>query len=70
MPAHVNELEWQQAMNLARQSCARMFKDGRSPGQAMAAFGLASDAERAPDWSKAVTHIADVLCCHPLRKAA
>jgi hypothetical protein len=70
MSFYVNEIEWQQAMGLARQSCARVFADGGSPAEAMAAFGLAIDDAAALDWSKAVTRIAETFCSHPLRKAA
>jgi len=70
MPVHINELEWQQAMGLARQSCARIFKDGGSPPSAMAAFGIRAEGAAPADWSKAVTQIAEALCVHPMRKAA
>jgi len=69
MPAHINDLEWQQAVGLARQSCARIFKDGGSPAAAMHAFGLRVDADAA-GWDKAVMQIAEVLCTHSTRQAA
>jgi hypothetical protein len=68
-PAHVNPLQWHQAVGVARQSCARFFRDGGSPADALAAFGLAPDAQ-AGDWGKTVEAIAQVLCATPLRRAA
>lgn len=68
--AHVNPLQWHQAMGVARQSCARLFRDGGSPGDALQAFGLPRDAHLARDWSKAVEAIATTLCALPTRRAA
>jgi hypothetical protein len=69
-PAHVNPLQWQQAVGVARQSCARLFRDGGSPGDALSAFGLPSDERLANDWSKAVEAIATTLCAAPTKRAA
>ncbi len=68
IPGHINPLQWHQALGVARQSCARFFRDGTAPGDAMRAFGLAPEA--ATDWSKAVEAIASVLCAVPDKKAA
>ncbi|MEQ1612664.1 MAG: hypothetical protein ABL904_07905 [Hyphomicrobiaceae bacterium] len=68
---HLNPVQWNQAQGLSRQSCARIFRDGGSPADALAAFGLgASDTV---DWSKAVDLIAQQLCAatpRAMRKAA
>jgi hypothetical protein len=69
-PDHVNPLQWHQALGVARQSCARLFRDGGSPGDALRAFGLAGDARVADDWSKAVEAIAATLCATPAKRAA
>ena len=37
---HVNPLQWHQAVGVARQSCARFFRDGGAPADALLAFGL------------------------------
>lgn len=66
---HINPLQWHQALGYARQSCARFFRDGSTPAEAMASFGLAAEA-KAADWDKAVEAIAEVLCAQAPRKAA
>jgi hypothetical protein len=66
---HINPVQWQQAMGYARQACARIFRDGGSPGDAVRAFGLAM-AEPTTDWGTAVDRIAHALCTPALRKAA
>lgn len=69
---HVNPLQWHQAVGYARQSCARIFRDGGAPADALAAFGIAEPADGPlSDWSKAVEVIADALCTRqPARRAA
>lgn len=61
-PSHYNPLQWNQAQGLSRQSCARIFRDGGSPADALSAFGLASESPDKTDWSKAVELIAEHLC--------
>ncbi len=68
-PRYINSVQWQQSMGYARQACARIFRDGGSPIDAMAAFGLKSN-ETAIDWSIAVDRIAHMLCTPQQRKAA
>lgn len=69
-PNHVNPLQWHQAVGVARQSCARFFRDGGSPADALCAFGLPADARLASDWGKTVEAIAEVLCALPVKRAA
>jgi hypothetical protein len=69
-PHYVNPLQWHQAVGVARQSCARFFRDGGSPEDALKAFGVATDARTTPDWGKAVDAIAEVLCAQPAKRAA
>jgi len=69
---HINPVQWHQAIGYARQSCARFFRDGSSPAEAMASFGLVvspTDA-KSSDWDKAVEAIAELLCAQPTRRAA
>ena len=68
-PRHINPMQWQQAMGYARQACARIFRDGGTPAEAVLAFGL-TPANPATDWSIAVDRIAQSLCAPALRKAA
>jgi hypothetical protein len=68
-PRHVNPMQWSQAMGYARQACARIFRDGGRPSDALAAFGL-QPATLDADWNIAVDRIAQVLCTPQQRKAA
>jgi len=69
-PRHINPVQWQQAMGYARQVCARIFRDGGSPVDAIRSFGLGAADPAAADWSIAVDRIAQALCVPALRKAA
>jgi hypothetical protein len=72
-PHYLNPLQWTQSLGLARQVCARVFRDGGSPVDAFKAFGLAvPDAAGTAtiDWAVAVDRIAQALCVAPVRKAA
>jgi hypothetical protein len=70
IPGHINPLQWHQALGVARQSCARFFRDGSEPTDAMRAFGVTPHDTDEADWSKAVEAIANVLCAAPERRAA
>lgn len=67
---HINPLQWHPAMGVARQICARVFRDGGSPADAVTAFGLGAPEGDALTWSKAVETIAHKLCLNEIRKAA
>jgi hypothetical protein len=60
---HINSVQWEQAVGVAREACAGIFRDGGSPRAALAAFGLGAEAA---DWSTAVDRIAMALCARPL----
>jgi hypothetical protein len=68
VPNHLNPIQWHQALAVSRQTCARVFRDGGSPADALASFGL--QAADNINWDKAVDIIAEELCAHPLPKAA
>ena len=68
VPRHISTVQWEQATGCARAACARIFRDGGTPGVALRAFGLV-ETEGA-DWSTAVDRIAQALCTPSLRKAA
>ncbi len=59
--------QWHQSVGLARQACARIFRDGGRPADAIRAFALEADVT---DWSKAVTLIAETLCTPAMQRAA
>ncbi len=68
-PNNVNPVQWQQSLGYARNVCARIFRDGGRPADAMAAFGL--DTAAAPcDWATVVDRIATQISKAPVRKAA
>ncbi len=66
----INPLQWHPAMGVARQICARMFRDGGTPADAVTAFGLQCRDTEMLTWSKAVEAIAHQLCLNAARKAA
>ena len=68
-PQHINPLQWNEAVAMARQGCARVFRNGGAPQDALASFGLKTDGAAASDWSKTVDTIANALC-QTMRRAA
>jgi hypothetical protein len=71
LPTHINPVQWNQAQGLSRQTCARIFRDGGTPADALRAFGLGPVDVSTLDWSKVVDLIAHELCAsNKLRKAA
>jgi hypothetical protein len=67
-PRNIDPAHWHQSVGYARQACARVFRDGGSPAEAVTAFGL--KAEGRLDWSRAVVMIAEALCARPARRVA
>lgn len=70
MPANINPIQWHQALSVSRQTCASVFRDGGTPFEALAAFGLKPDEQASLSWEKAVDQIAAELCAHPMARAA
>ncbi|MGE3231307.1 MAG: hypothetical protein AB7J30_17885 [Hyphomicrobium sp.] len=71
IPEHLNPIEWHQAVGVARQSCARFFRDGGTARDAMRAFGADAAGADPSDWGKAVEAIAYALCARrPEKRAA
>lgn len=66
-PIERDPAQWHQAVGIARQACARIFRDGGSAADAIRTFGL--DAATA-DWSRAVSLIAESLCAVRVKRAA
>ncbi len=67
-PRSISPAHWHQSVGYARQACARVFRDGGSPADAVAAFGV--KAEGSLDWARAVEMIADALCARPMKRVA
>lgn len=67
---HINPALWQQSLGLARQSCARIFRDGGKPEDALSAFGIGCEAGRTVDWFKAVEMVAIAISAAPTKRAA
>lgn len=69
-PVNINPMQWHQSQGLARQACARIFRDGGLPADALRAFGLDPGAYTGADWGRTVDTIATTLCQVPERRAA
>ncbi len=69
-PKYISPLQWNQSIGFARQACARVFRDGGSPADAMKAFGLSAGRNNGARWDKAVTAIAEAMCASAVRRAA
>ena len=70
IPDHVDPAQWHQSIGLARQACARIFRDGGTPADALKAFSLSATEIRVSDWSKTVGLIAESLCAMPVMRRA
>ena len=68
-PRHINPQQWQHAIGIARQACARIFRDGGAPADALKAFGIMT-SESSFNWQQATDSIAHSLCAGPLKRAA
>ncbi len=69
-PIACDPAQWHQAVGVARQACARIFRDGGKPADAVLAFGLDDAAASVADWSRAVALIAESLCTVRIKRAA
>ena len=69
-PHNFNPVQWTQSLGYSRQACARVFRDGGSPTDALSAFGLEAGEVTGSDWSRAVELIASALCQRPMNLAA
>jgi hypothetical protein len=70
VPAHTHALQWHHAQSIARQTCARVFRDGGQPADALQAFNLKLTETQKLGWGRAVELITDSLCQLPLEQAA
>jgi hypothetical protein len=69
-PVHVNALQWHHAQSIARQSCARVFRDGGQPADALQTFNLPLTGTHKLGWGRAVELITESLCQLPVKQAA
>lgn len=69
-PRHIHDIQWAEALTIARQNCARIFRDGGTPADALAAFGIFHASAATLDWSDGVEVIAAYLCRRPEKMAA
>jgi hypothetical protein len=72
VPDYLSPIQWHQAIAVSRQECARIFRDGGTPHDALAAFGLSVDVSADADasWERVVDQIAAELCAHRMKRAA
>lgn len=63
-PDHVSTMHWDHAVSIARQTCARLFRDGAAPADALQAFGINPPEGDNLDWSRAIDRIAEVICAN------
>jgi hypothetical protein len=68
VPDHLSPIQWHQALAVSRESCARIFRDGGTPGDVLVAFGLQSEEDA--NWERVVDLVAVELCAHPIKRAA
>ena len=61
-PMNVNPVQWNEAVGYVRQTCARIYRGGGNPREAMQFFGLETQALPSTDWDRAIETIAWSLC--------
>jgi hypothetical protein len=69
-PGHINALQWDHAQSIARQTCARIFREGGQPEDALQEFDLKSSQTSKLGWGRAVELITESMCQLPLKIAA
>jgi hypothetical protein len=57
-PRHIRPQQWHQAVDVSRETCARLFAAGRSPADALRAYGMAPSGF--VDWAHAVNVVAEI----------
>ena len=69
-PAHINPLQWDHAQTIARHACARVFRDGGQPADALLEFDLKPVETVKLGWACTVELITTSLCQLPVKLAA
>jgi hypothetical protein len=68
VPDYLSPIQWQQAIAVSRQECARIFRDGGTPQDALIAFRLRPD--ESANWERVVDLVAGEIFAHPAKRAA
>ncbi|GJM03276.1 MAG: hypothetical protein DHS20C08_17770 [Rhodomicrobium sp.] len=69
-PLHINPVEWELALSMARSVCAGLFKKGSSAEDAFRLYGGRSEAGSFANWQSAIEAIAYAHCQQSGKRAA
>jgi hypothetical protein len=61
-PANINPVQWSQAVGLARQAAARVYRNGGSARDAAGSLGVKLAKETDLCWDRAVEMMAERVC--------
>jgi hypothetical protein len=61
-PANINPVQWSQAVGLARQAAARVYRNGGSAREAAESMGVRIDTDVEVTWDRAVLMMAERVC--------
>ena len=61
-PANINPVQWSQAVGLARQAAARVYRHGGSAREAAESFGVKTVKGADMSWDRAVEAMAERVC--------
>lgn len=69
-PLHINPVEWENALSMARSICAGLFKKGSTAQEALRLYGVPQTAGTTGNWQTAIEAIAYMHCQHRMKNAA
>jgi hypothetical protein len=61
-PANINPVQWSQAVGLARQAAARVYRNGGSAREAAESFGVRLENAPETSWDRAIEMMAERVC--------
>lgn len=61
-PANINPVQWSQAVGLARQAAARVYRNGGSAREAAESLGVRVTSETELTWDRAIEAMAERVC--------
>lgn len=61
-PANINPVQWSQAVGLARQAAARVYREGGSAREAAESFGVKVGKAQDFSWDRAIEMMAERVC--------